>query len=153
MILTTIHSRARPGTAAVMATLATAAMIAIATDVVPNPWFARQIPVRTSDVVVLAALSVLTGALAATYTLAGHSGPSTPRNKIVVRLLGHPGATSWFEPLQPALVAAAAPARGRRTGDTPPHDQKRRVPAADLSGALRMSRARPRPRDKGRWKA
>lgn len=68
--------------------LATALLIGIPTDVVPSPWFSREIDVRTADVVVLAALSVLTGALAATYTVAGSSGANVPRAGIGSGLLG-----------------------------------------------------------------
>jgi hypothetical protein len=111
--------------------LATALVIGIPTDVVPNPWFAREIGVRTLDVVVLVALSLLTCALIATYVIAGPSGAGAPRagigssivgwfavgcpvcNKLVVALLGASGATSTFAPLQPALgVAAVALAAG-----------------------------------------
>ena len=84
-----------------------------------------EIGVRVVDVVVLAALSLLTGALVATYTVAGGSGAGAPRagigsgilgwfavgcpvcNKIVVALLGASGATSSFAPAQPALGVAA----------------------------------------------
>jgi hypothetical protein len=69
--MTTTRTHARSLIAAVLAAIATAVLIGIPTDVVPNPWFSRQIPVRPLDVVVLVALSVLTGALVATYTLAG----------------------------------------------------------------------------------
>jgi hypothetical protein len=58
---------------ALLAALGTALVIGIPTDVVPNPWFGREIGVRPSDVVVLIALSALTGALVATYTVAGAS--------------------------------------------------------------------------------
>jgi hypothetical protein len=107
------------------AAVGTALVIGIPTDVVPNPWFAREIAVRPFDVVTLVALSVVTGALVATYTLAGDSGAAAPRagigsgivgwfavgcpvcNKIVVALIGASGATSTFAPLQPALGVAA----------------------------------------------
>jgi hypothetical protein len=109
----------------VLAALATALVIGVPTDVVPNPWFHREIGVRPVDLVVLIALSAIAGALAATYTIAGASGAGAPRaglgsgivawfavgcpvcNKIVVSLLGASGATSIFAPVQPALAAAA----------------------------------------------
>jgi hypothetical protein len=109
--------------------VATAAGVALAlgvpTDVIPNPWFGRVVGVRPADVAVLIALSLLTGALAATYAIAGRSGASTPRagvgsgvlgwlaigcpvcNKLVVLLLGASGATTVFEPVQPVLGAGA----------------------------------------------
>jgi hypothetical protein len=116
---------ARTALVAVGAALGTALVIGIPTDVVPNPWFGREIGVRPFDVVTLVALSVVTGALVATYTMAGDSGAAVPRtgigsgvigwfavgcpvcNKLVVALLGASGATSTFAPLQPALGAAA----------------------------------------------
>jgi hypothetical protein len=116
---------ARTALVALVAAGATALLVGIPTDVVPNPWFGREIGVRTFDVVTLVALSVVTGALVATYTLAGDSGAAVPRagigsgivgwfavgcpvcNKLVVALLGVSGATSTFAPLQPLLGAAA----------------------------------------------
>jgi hypothetical protein len=74
-----IHTRARPAVAAALAAVGTALLIGIPTDIVPNPWFGREIGVRLVDVVVLIALSVLTGALIATYTVAGSSGAGAPR--------------------------------------------------------------------------
>jgi hypothetical protein len=111
--------------AGMLGAIGTVAIIGIPTDVVSNPWFGRETPVRGFDVVVLIALSVLAGALLATYALAATpaSGPrrfgisagvlgwfaiSCPAcNTIVVGLLGASGATSVFAPMQPALGAAA----------------------------------------------
>ena len=116
---------ARTTVVGVGAAVGTALVIGIPTDVVPNPWFDRVIGVRPFDVVVLIALSALTGALTATYTVAGDSGTAAPRagigsgivgwfavgcpvcNKLVVALIGASGATSTFAPLQPALGVAA----------------------------------------------
>jgi hypothetical protein len=116
---------ARQLTVVVVVASATALVIGIPTDVVPNPWFGRVIGVRVADVVVLVVLSLLTGALAATYTAGGGSGPGASRaglgsgvlgwfaigcpvcNKLVLLLLGASGATSVFEPIQPILGAAA----------------------------------------------
>jgi hypothetical protein len=117
--------RRQPCAVAVLAALGTALVIGIPTDVVPNPLFGREIGVRPLDVAVLIALSVLTGALAATYAVAGASGAGAPRagigsgivgwfaigcpvcNKLVVALLGVSGATGTFAPLQPVLGVAA----------------------------------------------
>ena len=125
-----IGVQARTAIVAVLAALGTAVVIGIPTDVVPNPWFGRQVGVRPADVVVLIALSVVTGALASTYVVAGGSGPSAPRagfgsgligwfavgcpvcNKLVVALLGVSGATGVFAPLQPALGALAVALAG-----------------------------------------
>jgi hypothetical protein len=120
-----LHAGGRPVAVAVVAAVTTALLIGIPTDVVPTPWFSREIGMRAADVVVLIALSVLSGALAATYAIAGSSGASAPRagigsgivgwfavgcpvcNKLVVGLLGASGATGSFAPAQPALGAAA----------------------------------------------
>jgi hypothetical protein len=109
----------------ILAALGTAVVIGIPTDVIPNPWFGREIGVRPADVLVLIALSVVTGALASTYVVAGRSGPNAPRagiasgllgwfavgcpvcNKLVVALLGVSGATSRFAPAQPFLGVVA----------------------------------------------
>jgi hypothetical protein len=126
----------RPFAVAVLGALGTALLVGIPTDVVPNPWFGREIGVRTLDVLVLVVLSVLTGALVATYAVAGAAGAGAPRagigsgivgwfaigcpvcNKLVVALIGASGATSTFAPAQPflgvAAVALAATALGLR---------------------------------------
>ena len=116
---------ARTALVALVAAAGTALIIGIPTDVVPNPWFGREVGVRTFDVVTLIALSAVSGALVATYTVAGDSGAAVPRagigsgivgwfavgcplcNKLVVGLIGASGATSTFAPLQPVLGMAA----------------------------------------------
>ena len=105
------------GRLGLLAAAGTAAIIGLPTDVIPNPVFGRQTPVHPYDVAVLVALSLLTGALVATYAprragigsgVLGWFAVSCPAcNKIVVALLGASGATSTFAPLQPALGAAA----------------------------------------------
>jgi hypothetical protein len=110
--------------AGVAASLATLIVIGLSTDVISNPWFDRKVPVRAYDWIVLIAISVLTGALVITY-LVGQSSLVGTRtgvgsgvlgwfavscplcNKIVLLLLGTSGATSLFEPIQPALGALA----------------------------------------------
>jgi hypothetical protein len=108
-----------------LAAIATAAIVGVPSDVIPNPWFTRQIGVDGFDVFVLVALSLLTGALAATYALAGGSNGAAEGagigsgivgifaiscpvcNKIVVGLIGASGAAGWFASLQPVLGLAA----------------------------------------------
>jgi hypothetical protein len=114
----------RPTAAGILAAAGTAALIGITTDVISNPWFGRKTPVHGFEVAVVIVLSLLTGALAATYSLA--AGPRAPRragigsgvlgwfavscplcNKIIVGLLGTSGALGTFAPLQPLLGASA----------------------------------------------
>ena len=120
-----LRSSARPLVMTVLGAAATAAVIGIPTDVIANPWFTRKVPVRASDVVVLIALSVVTGALAATYATSEHRAAGPGRvglgsgilgwfavgcpvcNKLGVALLGVSGATGVFALLQPALGALA----------------------------------------------
>jgi hypothetical protein len=121
------HAVHRIGPIAVgaFAALGTAAILGVPTDVIPNPWFGRQLPVHAYDVAVLVALSLITGALIASYAVAGGSGVGTKRaglgsgllgwfaiscpvcNKLVIALLGTSGATSIVAPVQPALGGAA----------------------------------------------
>jgi hypothetical protein len=111
----------RPTAFGALASLGTAAIIGVLTDVVPNPLFGRQ----PYDVVVLIALALLTGALVAIYCgerdpalgtkragiasgVLGWFAVSCPAcNKLVVALLGASGATSTVAPLQPVLGAVA----------------------------------------------
>jgi len=103
-----------------LAALATAVIMGVPTDVIPNPWFGRQTPPGTFDTVVLAMLSLLAGALAVTLTLARWSsvrhGAGALRwfatscsscNRLVVLLLGATAVTGWFTPIQPILGIAA----------------------------------------------
>jgi hypothetical protein len=108
-----------------LAALGTAAIIGIPSDVIPNPWFVRQIGVDGFDVFVLVALSLLTGALALTYALATGKTAAAERagvgsgivgflaiscpvcNKVVIALIGASGATGWFASVQPFLGIAA----------------------------------------------
>jgi hypothetical protein len=123
--MTATHRLVRSVGVGVLAGVGTAAVIGVSTDVIPNGVFSRQIPVRPFDVVVLVVLSLLTGALAATYGLAAPSGVANQRvgvgagflgwfavscpvcNKVVIALVGVSGATGVVEPLQPALGALA----------------------------------------------
>ena len=86
--------------------------------------FGREIGVRSSDVIVLVLLSVLSGALLATYTVAGEGGGAARAgfgsgiigwfavgcpvcSKLVVALLGASGAAGRFASVQPLLGASA----------------------------------------------
>lgn len=102
----------------------------IPTDVLPNPWFTRMTPVRPLDLVLWPVLSLVLGALIATYALprvrpggsaAGGAWGSVLGvfaigcpicNKLVVLALGISGALTWFEPLQPVLGVLAVAVTG-----------------------------------------
>lgn len=98
----------------------------VPTDVIPNDFFTRMTPVRGYDVPVLVTVSLLSGALAATWW--GVAGPACPMrrpgatgaagatlgwlaigcpvcNKIVVFALGVSGAVNLFGPAQPWMAA------------------------------------------------
>lgn len=104
------------------ASVLTALVIGVPTDVLPNPWFTRMTPVRTLDLVLWPITSVLTGALLATYILPaacvrrapGPAGIASGTlgwlaigcpicNKLVVGAIGITGALNVFAPLQPLL--------------------------------------------------
>lgn len=114
---------------AVGGALATAVLVGVPTDVVPNPVFGREVPVTWWSYPVLAAVALLSGLLAATYVRVGDASPpgrpiADPArrrgvvagvlsvfavgcpvcNKLVLLLLGSSGAMTWFAPLQPALA-------------------------------------------------
>jgi hypothetical protein len=103
---------------------ATALVIGIPTDVIPNSLFGRMTPVRPQDYVMLAITALLAGILAATYAFPRANACSIEQgkttaggflsflavgcptcNKVVVLLLGTGGATRFFEPVQPLLAA------------------------------------------------
>jgi hypothetical protein len=119
-------------TAAVGA-LATALVIGIPTDVIPNPVFGRPVPVTAWSYPVLVATAVLGGLLLGTYvneqgrfvTAAANELDAPAKrgsigaalsffavgcpvcNKLVVLALGTVGAREWFEPVQPYLAVAS----------------------------------------------
>jgi hypothetical protein len=117
---------ARSWLAAIGAAALTAVAIGVPTDVLPNPWFTREVDVRPLDYGFLALTSAFTGALIATYTLPSTSPDVAGRraglgagvlgwfaigcpvcNKLVVLLLGSSGALTYFAPLQPVLGVLA----------------------------------------------
>jgi hypothetical protein len=119
------HQRVRAAALGALAAIGTAILIGIPSDVIPNPWFGREIAVDGFDVFVLVALSLLTGALAATYAgtsgltgsaeragvgsgIVGFFAVSCPVcNKLVVALIGTSGASGWFASIQPVMGVAA----------------------------------------------
>jgi hypothetical protein len=119
------HQRVRAAAIGALAAIGTAVLIGIPSDVIPNPWFGREIAVDGFDVFVLVALSLLTGAVAATYIhtsgltgsaeragvgsgIVGFFAVSCPVcNKLVVALIGTSGASGWFASIQPVMGVAA----------------------------------------------
>jgi hypothetical protein len=107
-----------------IAALATALVVGLPTDVVPNPVFGRSIEVTAWSYPALAVTAVLGGLLAATYVRTGSPADGTAKlggvggflaylavgcpvcNKLVLLALGTSGAMQWFAPVQPYLAAA-----------------------------------------------
>lgn len=118
---------ARRWFAALGTAVATYVMVAIPTVLIPNPWFAREIPVTPWAQPVLIITAILTGLLVATYV--ARPAEAAPKrtvrlggagalisffavgcpvcNKLVLIALGTSGAMQYFEPIQPYLAAAS----------------------------------------------
>lgn len=103
---------------AVGAALATFLIIGVPTDIIPNPMFGRDVPVRPWELPVLAATAVLTGLYFGLQRPgSAKSGPAIGGaglamfavacpvcNKIVLLALGTSGALAFWQPLQPFLA-------------------------------------------------
>ncbi|MDO5700511.1 MAG: hypothetical protein Q4P36_03470 [Bowdeniella nasicola] len=102
--------------------LLTALFIGLPTDIIPNPIFGREVPVRAWEYPVLIATVALTFAwfavqaprrprddtrLAGGLTLALFAVACPACNKILLLLLGASGALSWWAPLQPYVAILA----------------------------------------------
>ena len=101
------------------AALATFLVIGLPTDIIPNPLFGRDVPVRPWELPVLVATSMLTGAYFGLQRPgAERSAPAIGGaglamfavacpvcNKIVLLALGTSGALGFWQPLQPFLAA------------------------------------------------
>jgi hypothetical protein len=113
---------------AAVAASATALVIGLPTDVIPNPMFGRPVDVTWWSGPVLAVTAVLGGLLAATYVRADRAVEELDRparvgsvggllgffavgcpvcNKLVVVALGTTGALELFAPVQPLLAMAS----------------------------------------------
>lgn len=111
---------------AAAASIAIALVIGIATVLIPNPIFGRDIPPVWWNYPVWILTSILSGMLLATYIAGEDDGsPRTRRfgivgtalawfavgcpvcNKIALLALGYSGAITWFTPLQPVLAIGA----------------------------------------------
>lgn len=119
-------SRARWSALVVVAIL-TFFIIGIPTDVVPNPYFGRDVSVTSWSIWVLALTSLLSGALFATYIQAAPNMDDSKSakfgglgavltyfaigcpvcNKLALIALGYTGALQYFAPVQPYLGAAS----------------------------------------------
>lgn len=124
----------RRWTAALVASLVTAVLIGVPTDVIPNPVFGRPVDVTRWSYPVLVVTAVLGGLLIATYVR--EPGPEAAAvadddldrpgrtggvggllsffavgcptcNKVAVVALGSTGALDWFAPAQPFLAAVS----------------------------------------------
>lgn len=119
-------------TVAVLATIAFGVLLGIATVLIPNPIFARDIPPVWWNYPVWIVTSIMSGMLLATYLRRPGSAATPGReearssrfglaggmlawfavgcpvcNKIALLALGYAGAITWFAPMQPFLAVAA----------------------------------------------
>lgn len=129
--------------AATAGAVVVAVAVGLPTLMIPNPIFARMIPLEWWNRPVWLATSVLAGLLLATYVSQGPRREEAPSregvagglltffavgcptcNKLVVLAIGASGATTWFAALQPVLafgglvllaVALRSRLRGERT--------------------------------------
>lgn len=119
---------ARRWLVAAAAALLTYLVVAIPTVLIPNPWFAREIPPTPWAQPVAIVTAVLAGLLAATYVASPLGSEKLERegragliggvvsffavgcpvcNKLVLLALGSSGAMQFFAPVQPLLAAAS----------------------------------------------
>lgn len=115
---------------AVLAALSTAVLIGVATVLIPNAVFTREIPPVWWNYPLLLLTAAMSGLLIASYVrVPGVAAPDdSPRggrfglaggllawfavgcpvcNKIALLALGYTGALTWFAPLQPFLAVTA----------------------------------------------
>ena len=100
-------------------------LIAIPTDLIPNPVFGREIPPTSWSYWAAGIAAVLSGLVMATYVATPDDAPREGRwglagsfvtffavgcpvcNKLVLIALGSTGAIQFFEPVQPYLAVGA----------------------------------------------
>lgn len=107
---------------ALIATVLTFLLLAIATDIIPNPLFGRDVPVRPWELPVAALTALLTGAwfglqrkgaeikltsLGPGPLLAFFAIACPVCNKLVLLALGTSGALGLWAPLQPYLAVVS----------------------------------------------
>lgn len=128
---TLAHWTARRWMAASLGAVATALVVGLPTDVIPNPVFGRPVDPTWWSYPALAVTAVLGGLLFATYVrelpdpaasddldrpattgslggLLSFFAVGCPTcNKLVVLAIGASGALDWFAPLQPLLAVSS----------------------------------------------
>jgi hypothetical protein len=149
--------------AAGVATVLSALVLGIPTELIPNPVFARRIEAPLWTYPSLAVTAVLAGLLLATYVrnepqrrgrglvdLADASPEETRRvtmggllsffaigcptcNKLVLVALGSSGAITWFEPVQPLLALAGIGVLGWALRRRLANDVSCAVPTSEVS--------------------
>ncbi|WP_182355043.1 hypothetical protein [Flaviflexus huanghaiensis] len=110
---------------ALAASIGIALLIGIATVLIPNPIFGRDIPPVWWNYPVWILTSIFSGMLVATYVSGDRSDEKSSRfgvigtalawfavgcpvcNKIALLALGYSGAITWFAPFQPVLAIGA----------------------------------------------
>lgn len=115
--------------AAIISSLGVALLIGVATVLIPNPIFGRDVPPVAWNYPVWILTSIMTGMLIATYVrptseetqedqrsarvggaagiLAWFAVGCPVCNKIALLALGYTGALTWFAPFQPVLAVLA----------------------------------------------
>lgn len=118
----------RQWTAAAVSAVAVGLLLGVATVLIPNPVFGREIAPVWWNYPVLVVTAALSGMLTATYVRPERGAPAGPDeklsawgtigaigswfaigcpvcNKIALLALGYTGALTWFGPFQPWLAA------------------------------------------------
>lgn len=104
--------------AAILAAVLTVLIIGLPTDIIPNPVFGREVPVRPWEAPVLAATAILTGMYFGLQRRGSEkSAPALSGaglamfavacpvcNKVILLALGTSGALGFWQPLQPWLA-------------------------------------------------
>lgn len=100
-----------------------ALLIGLPSDLVPNPFFGRPVPIRPIDYLIWAVTSLLIGLVFAIRRKGSSDDEDTGPvwggfvsflavgcpscNQVVVALVGTSGALSWWAPVQPVIGLAA----------------------------------------------
>lgn len=141
---------------AVATAVSTVAFIAIPTDLIDTPFFAREIPPTPWSWPVLAVSAALAGMVTATYIAYPDGGAPSQAverlsiagwlvtffavgcpvcNKVVLLALGTTGAMQFFEPVQPFLAAASIGLLGWALFTRLTRENSCRIPTPTAAGA------------------